>query len=196
MKTAVHHLALLLTILLSHAFLVPNGRTQSNGSEVPFQPDTVMVSDFIFTRPPDWTWVSSETNRPGVQKEVIFSVANRQQKDAVMAYISHFPAKAAPAAPRTTATRWKSWFEHVTDSSPLSDPVSLGPCRVFYTRMTGMYRGPSQQSDAVRSNYSLFGAIIEHPKGNIIMRIVGPAPLVEKKTNGFRVLIEQTLKSE
>ena len=46
---------------------------------------------------------------------------------------------------------------------------------------SGMPGGPA----TVMENYALLGAIIEHPEGNVFVKMTGPAPLVKDSRKKF-----------
>jgi hypothetical protein len=158
-----------------------------------FNPSTVMVGRFIFTRPDAWVWVSTETKKPDIQTEVIFRLKDERVPDAAKVFINQFEKGISVGTPTETADRWKSWFQSTSRSIPLSAPRLIGSNTVSYVSITGKFKG-AHPNAPIRPNYTLFGAIIDDVDGNIVIRLAGPAEIVEKSTAELKEMIEGALK--
>lgn len=158
-----------------------------------FNPATVMISRFTFTRPEPWVWVSSDKRRPEVHVEVIFRVNDESTRDGAKVSINHFEKDEPTATPAATAQRWMTWFQSTTEVVPLSAPVQIGSNKVSYTSMTGRFRG-AHPNAPIRPNYALFGAIIEDAEGNLVIRLAGPPDEVAKSSADVKKMIEKALK--
>jgi hypothetical protein len=170
------------------------------GAAPKFNPETVLLSHFTFTRPQNWQWVKTEQREGGVITEVIFSAgdAGSETQDQVMAYFSHFKPDSQLTTPGATARRWKSWFETVDKSSPKPKSVTIGTNTVTWIEYTGTYKGNVEpgKTPRLRPGFAVFGALIEDEAGGIIARVVGPSAAAEKNKASFKKMIEQALKPE
>jgi hypothetical protein len=113
--------------------------------------------------------------------------------NACRAYFNHFlPGK--PAGNRkVVAKRWKDSFVDAKGPVAFGEPRPIGTNNISYLKMSGSFK-PDQKT--VRPNFKLYGAIIEDPQGNIIMRLMGPTAWVEKASADFKKMVEDALREE
>lgn len=161
-----------------------------------FNPDTVMMSRFTFTRPEDWKWVETRQDVSNVIQSVTFHIHPDGTPDHCRAYFNHFH-RGHPAGSRKAAlSRWKESFIDTPASVTFDKPIKIGTNSVAYVEMSGSYRVENSKTRIIRSGHGLYGAVIDDPEGNIVIRMMGPASAVEKAKPAFKKMIEDALRDE
>lgn len=162
----------------------------SHGQEK-FNPQTVMLSRFTFTRPADWQWLSTgprADKKPGVT-EVVFRIADPETgRTNLTSHINHH-ANSEEITAKHTIKVWRSWFESVRPSDPITSKEIIGTNKVTWIEYSGIYR-------AGKVDFTLFGALIEDGQGNIAARLQGPSNLVQKNKLTLIKMVETALKKE
>jgi hypothetical protein len=160
-----------------------------------FNPSTIILGDFVFTRPEEWVWKKTEPARKDIQSEVIFGIPHGGYEEAAKAFFNLYEKDAQPGTRGATADRWKSWFPKSKKTTKFSEPVLIGANKVSYFEIAGKYTGPGSVPEQ-KTECALFGAFIENPGGNIIVRMVGPNNVVRKAEPQLKEMIERALKRE
>ena len=163
--------------------------------EESFNPETVLLSHFSLVRPKEWQWRSTVPHEESILMEVIYTMKNPQ--DATWVYFNHAKPGADIASPTATAKRWKVWFKTVTTSGKFSEPKNIGGYKVSFIEITGTFQGPSAPGKIpARPNYTLYGAHLEDPEGNILVRMVGPTRFVEQSKKTLNEMLEKSLEAK
>jgi hypothetical protein len=77
--------------------------------------------------------------------------------------------------------RWIGQFENA--SAPKKSERTINGLKVHLIAISGAYlspAGPMMQSQGKKSGWSLSGAIVEAPEGNVFFKCVGPAATIQK----------------
>ena len=161
-------------------------------SEKAFNPETVMLSHFTFTRPTNWVWINTREDVTNVLQATAFQVNYPELDDACRVYINHFVPGKPAGNPRWVAKRWRESFVDWSDKMVFGKRRTVGANTISYLEITGTYKGSGKLNFP---DYAMYGALIEDKKGNIVGRMLGPARWVEKTKADFRRMMEESLKS-
>ena len=170
-------------------------KTTAEGAE--FNPETTLLSRFNFVRPEKWQWMSTEPNGDDIVTAIMFSAPDAATDQRALIFLNHYTRTATAGQRESTEQRFKKWFREFNE--PVSaQTVTIGTNKVTFLEYVGTYYGPAKngKTPPARSNYTLVGAVIEDPDGNIVGRLWGPTRLVEKNKADFRNMIEVALKQE
>ena len=128
--------------------------------------------------------------------EVIYTMKNPQ--DPTWVYFNHAKPEADIASTASTARRWKAWFKTVSSSGKFSTPETIGNNKVSFIEITGTFQGPAVagKTPVVRPHYMLYGAHIEDPEGNILVRMVGPTKFVERSKQALNEMLRKCLEGK
>ncbi|MDB6027029.1 MAG: hypothetical protein JWM68_3252 [Verrucomicrobiales bacterium] len=162
-----------------------------------FNPETTILSRFSFVRPDQWQWMSTEPNGDDIVTAIMFSAPEPGTENRALIFLNHYTRTAAAGERTSTEQRFKKWFREFKEPVP-PQTVSVGTNKVTFVEYAGTYYGPSKngKTPAARANYTLIGAVIEDPDGNIVGRLWGPTRLVEKNKADFKNMIVMALKQE
>jgi hypothetical protein len=151
-------------------------------------PKQFPVGEFQFTRPAAWEWVEVTSSMRKAQLKV---PDKESAKSAEVVFFSGFGGSV-----KDNVDRWYAQFEEGREKiGARTEEVQAGKHKVTYahaegTYLSGMPGGPRTPL----KGHALLGAIIESDKGNIFVRMTGPADLVKSATPEFRKMIEGALK--
>lgn len=159
------------------------------GSFAAEAPTDFKVSEFTFARPAKWEWVPVAS----AMRKAQLKVAGEGIKDpAEVVFFNFGPGQGGGV--KANVDRWFSQFEGAPDKKKM-DVVMVGKAKVTYaealgTYLSGMPGGPKTPM----KDYSLLGAILESPEGNVFIRMTGPSALVKDAAPAFKQMVEGALK--
>jgi hypothetical protein len=159
-------------------------------------PGTILVSRFNFVRPANWKW--ADTRWEGVSnvlQSVTFRVDEDDANGDCSVYINHFVPDRPAGGRVATANRWKDSFTDVPAKVAFGKPETIGTNKVSYLEISGTYKSPGKNTP-LRKNFSMYGAVIDDPAGNVVLRVMGNEKLVRKAKPQFKKMIEDALKQE
>ena len=152
-------------------------------------PATFTVGAFTFKRPPTWQWV----------------IANSPFRKAQL----HVPDPTNPAGPGADAvfftfgagqggdanqniSRWIGQFDKPESVNPVVESATIKGTKVTRVRVeSGTFSsGMPGQPTTPMANYSLYGAILESPQGDVYVKLTGPADIVKAASANFEALIQ------
>jgi hypothetical protein len=143
-------------------------------------PTTFPVGGLTFQRPAEWAWVPVSSPMRKAQ----LKVPGAKPEDAADITFFHFGSDGGGDV-QSNAQRWVSQFRGGDSAAKIETQV-IGDAKVTFvttegTFSSGMPGGPQ----TVMENYALLGAIIEHPAGNVFVKMTGPAALVKSSRKKF-----------
>ncbi len=177
------------------AVCTTEAQTPRATAESDFNPEKVLMSRFTFVRPPDWKWVDTRSDVSNVIQSVTFEVNYPGQPNVCRAYFNHFKPEKPAGSRKVVAKRWNDSFVNAHKAVAFGKPKTIGTNLLSYLEINGAFK-PDPHATVVRSDYGLFGAIIEHPDGNIVMRLMGPSTWVKRTTADFKKMIEDALRED
>ena len=90
--------------------------------------------------------------------------------------------------------RWFKQFKEPKDQlRPKTETATAGEqkYKVTYVQAEGTYlSGPPLGEKVPKPGYMLHGAILEHPRGSVFVKLTGPADLAKASAKEFKTLIE------
>jgi hypothetical protein len=92
--------------------------------------------------------------------------------------------------------RWVGQFEGA--SAPKKSERTINGLKVHLIAVSGAYlapAGPMMQSQGKKSGWSLSGAIVEAPEGNVFFKSVGPAATIQKAQPEIDELLKSLVKA-
>lgn len=147
----------------------------------------VKVGAFTFAVPKGWTNVKpSSPMRQGQ-----FEVAQGTAKAEVTLF--HFGGGSGTAA--DNVARWFSQFAG-SEATRKTESIQAGEVKITFvtavgTFSSGMPGGPSTPM----SGYALCGAILEHPSGDVYVKMMGPEAVVKGATEAFKEMVAEAAKT-
>lgn len=92
--------------------------------------------------------------------------------------------------------RWVGQFENA--SKPVKSEKKVGGMKAHLISVSGTYlspAGPMMQSQGKKTGWSLSGAIIEAPDGNVFFKCVGPTSTIQKAQPEIDELVKSVMKA-
>lgn len=154
-------------------------------------PAQFKVSEFSFTRPEKWEWVS--VNSP--MRKAQLRVPDASGKEGAEVIFFYFGQQDGGSA-QANIERWFSQFQEPRNALQTKvEESKKGEHKVTYVRAQGTYlSGMPGGPKTPKPNYMLLGAIVEGEQGNVFVRLTGPAELAKASEAGFRKMVESALK--
>ena len=143
-------------------------------------PATFSVGGLSFQRPTEWQWVPVTS----AMRKAQLKVPGAEGKDAAEITFFHFGGGQGGDL-QANAQRWLRQFESKEGASKV-DWKEMGGRKVAVvstegTFQSGMPGGPTTPMP----NYALLGAIVDHPDGNVFVKMTGPVETVKAAQRKF-----------
>ena len=150
-------------------------------------PATFEVSEFKFTRPASWEWV--ENNSP--MRKAQLKVNDSAKKESAEVVFFHF-GEGGGGGTQANIDRWLGQFQEAREKlNPKIETATAAGRKVTYVQAEGTYMsGMPGGSKTPQPGSALLGAIIESDKGNVFIRMTGPAKLAMSAKVDFRKMVE------
>lgn len=144
------------------------------------------VGAFTFVVPEGWAKVTPSSQMRNAQLEV----ARGTEK----AEVTFFHFGGGSGTPADNIARWFGQFAG-SESNRTSESVQIGATKITFataegTFSSGMPGGPATPM----SGYALCGAILEHPQGDVYVKMTGLAAIVKSATDAFKVMVKEAAK--
>jgi hypothetical protein len=148
------------------------------------------VGGLEFSRPAAWTWVPVSSPMRKAQLRVPGATA---ESGADITFF-HFGAGGGGGA-QANIQRWLGQFQSKEGVSKV-EPQEIGGTKVTLvttegTFNSGMPGGPTTPL----ADHALLGAIVEHPEGDVFVKMTGPAALVKGSRPAFLDFLGTALKA-
>ena len=155
-------------------------------------PANFSVGEFTFARPASWGWVPATSP----MRKAELKVESKDKKEKAEVVFFHF-GESDGGGVKANVDRWLGQFKEPREQLKAKvDTAKMNDRTVTFvqaqgTYMSGMPMGPKTP----QPNSMLLGAILESAKGNVFVRMTGPAGLVKEAQADFKKLIESAVKS-
>jgi hypothetical protein len=154
-------------------------------------PKTFPVGEFTFARPPGWEWVESASP----MRKAVLKVASEDRKQSAEVIFYYF-GEGNGGGTQANVDRWLGQFAEPKDKIGAKvEDVTVGKRKVTYVEAQGTYKSgmPGGPTTPV-PNTKLLGAILESDRGNVFVKMTGPADLVSRARDEYRKMIQGALK--
>ncbi|HKQ40020.1 MAG TPA: hypothetical protein VJ063_18220 [Verrucomicrobiae bacterium] len=154
-------------------------------------PKTFSVGEFNFARPANWEWVPTTS----AMRKAELKVESKDKKEKAEVIFFHF-GESNGGGTQANVDRWLGQFKEARDKiNSKVDAAKINGRTVTFvqaegTYMSGMPGGPKTP----QPNAMLLGAILESEKGNVFVRMNGPAAVVKGAQGEFKKMIESAAK--
>src|SRR5436190_10030995 len=154
-------------------------------------PKTFSVGEFNFARPGNWEWVHATSP----MRKAELKVESKDKKEKAEVIFFHF-GESNGGGTQANVDRWLGQFKEPREklNSKVEAAKINGRTVTFVqaegTYMSGMPGGPK----TAQPNAMLLGAILESEKGNVFVRMTGPASVVKETQGEFKKMIESATK--
>jgi len=154
-------------------------------------PKTFPVGEFTFTRPANWEWVPATSQ----MRKAELKVESKDKKEKAEVIFFHF-GESNGGGTQANVDRWLGQFKEPREKiNSKVDTAKINGRTVTFvqaegTYMSGMPGGPKTP----QPNAMLLGAIVESEKGNVFVRMTGPAAVVKEAQGEFKKMIESAGK--
>lgn len=156
-------------------------------------PATFKVGAFTFKRPSTWTWVPVNSSMRKAQL-LIPNPTNPTGPGADVTFF-HFGAGQGGGVD-SNVSRWLGQFAETGDTlKPIIEKADVKGTKLTRVRVasgtfsSGMPGGPTTP----KTNYGLYGAILESPEGDVFVKMTGPADLVNAAAPNFEAMVQSPL---
>ena len=150
-------------------------------------PATFEVGEFKFTRPSSWEWVESASPMRKAQ----LKVNDTARKESAEVVFFHF-GEGGGGGTQANIDRWLGQFQEAREKlNPKIETATAAGRKVTYVQAEGTYMsGLPGGSKTPQPGTLLLGGIIESDKGNVFIRMTGPAKLALSAKADFRKMVE------
>lgn len=154
-------------------------------------PKAFTVGEFTFASPAGWEWVPVTSSMRKAEWKV--ESKDKQQKAEVIFF--HF-GESGGGSTQANVDRWLAQFQEPREKlNSKVETAKINNRAVTFVQAEGTYMsGMPGGSKTPQPNWMLLGAILESEKGNVFVRMTGPAALVKESHANFRKMIESALK--
>jgi len=149
--------------------------------------ESFKVGAYTFSIPEGWTKVTPSSSMRNAQLEV----ARGTEKAEVTFF--HFGGGSGTAA--DNVGRWFGQFSG-NDASRKSETVEVGSTKITFATAEGTFSsGMPGAPTAPASGSALCGAILEHPDGDVYVKMTGPAAIVKAATDALKKMVTDSAKT-
>jgi hypothetical protein len=143
--------------------------------------ETFKVGAFSFSVPEGWTKVQPSSPMRNAQLEVARGTAKAE--------VTFFHFGGGSGTPADNVSRWFSQFPG-SEKTRKTETVEIGGTKVTFasaegTFSSGMPGGPTTPMPG----HALNGAILEHPAGDVYVKMTGPEAVVKAATEAFQKMV-------
>jgi len=154
---------------------VSSSQTNSNTSR------TAPSGDLHFKAPDGWVTEQPSSKMRAAQYKLPKAESDSEDASLVLYYFG--PSQGGP--PQANIDRWIAQIQQVDGSSSKdkakTDTMTVNGLKITTVDVTGTYTAEMAPGSGTKhndTNYRLRGAVIETPKGNYFLKLVGPAKTV------------------
>jgi hypothetical protein len=181
---SLRFLFLLLSLAATTINLLAKPPTKAFATSAP--PVSFHVGTFSFNRPENWKW---EIPTSPMRKAQL-TISGKNGATALVTFFYFGPGQGGTV--QANVDRWAAQFTTVSGSpvKPTTTVQKTATSTVTFvsasgTFASGMPGGPTQACP----DYALRGAILEHPQGDVYVKMTGPEELVKESTGMFDAMI-------
>ena len=150
-------------------------------------PATFEVGEFKFTRPATWEW----TENTSPMRKAQLKVSDSAKKESAEVVFFHF-GEGGGGGTQANIDRWLGQFQEPREKlNAKTETATAGGRKVTYVEAEGTYlSGMPGGAKTPQPGTILLGAIIESTKGNVFIRLTGPARIAKSAKADFRKMVE------
>jgi hypothetical protein len=159
-----------------------NQQTNSNASSAP-------SGDLHFKAPDGWVVEQPSSKMRSAQYKLPKAEGDSEDASLVLYYFG--PSQGGP--PQANIDRWIAQIQQADGSSSKdkakTDTMTVNGLKITTVDVTGTYTAEMAPGSGTKhndTNYRLRGAVIETPKGNYFLKLVGPAKTVGRWEQSYR----------
>ena len=154
-------------------------------------PKTFEAGAFTFERPGDWAWVQTRSSMRAAQ----LAVRDGKSGDEAEVVFYYF-GPGNGGGTQANVDRWLGQFqEPKAELKSEVETKKIGAREVTYVRARGTYMsGPPLGQKVAKPGFMLHGAILESPRGNVFVKMTGPAGLTGASADTFKKMVEDALR--
>jgi hypothetical protein len=157
-----------------------------------FEPDPALIifSDFHSPKPEDWAW-TTPTNYHHIANYTLQGVGESESAELI---IKQF-AKDKGGDLQTNIERWKSHFRSDGGAPvrPIVSTTNIAGFQATLIEINGEYMGLGASWH--HYDYTMLISLIEYEKGNLFLRLLGPAETINAHRNAWNHLLENATHS-
>ena len=158
------------------------------------EPKTFPVGAFEFTRPAEWSWTPVPPALQAMRKAQLTVPGKDGGKAADITFFYFGEGQGGGVKPNVD--RWLGQFPEKTGPERVEEK-EIGGTKVTFvsvegTFSSGMLTGPKTPL----TGYALRGAILDHLKGAVFVKMTGPAPVVQAAEAQFQEFIASAAKAK
>lgn len=153
-------------------------------------PKEFKAGSFTFTRPGDWVWIQTSSSMRAAQLAV-----RDKESDQEVEVVFYYFGPGNGGGTQANVDRWLGQFQEPKDQlkSKVEDKRIEGR-KVTYAQAEGTYlSGPPLGQKTPKAGFMLLGAIMEDPRGNVFVKMTGPAQLTKDSAAAFKNMVETAL---
>lgn len=152
--------------------------------------DVIKVGEFSFKRPAGWTSVTPASSMRAAQ----LKITGAKDETAEVVFFHFGPGDGG--AIKANVDRWLTQFKEPRDKlNAKVEEVPVGNRKITYVQAEGTYAASmAGHASAPIANAMLLGAILESDKGNVFIKLTGPASVVKPAKESFRAMSESAVK--
>jgi hypothetical protein len=148
--------------------------------------ESFKVGPFTFSVPEGWTKVTPSSPMRNAQLEV----ARGQEK----AEVTFFHFGGGSGTPADNVARWFGQFSG-GEANRKTETIEVGGRKVTFATTEGTFSSGMPGAPATpMPGYALCGAIMEHPDGDIYVKMTGPAAIVKSATEDLKKMVVDAAK--
>ena len=142
------------------------------------------VGDFVFARPPSWSWITPASPMRKAQLSV------PGEEGSVPADVTFFHFGAGQGG--SVQANVDRWFKQFSNGASDSRTARVGQTAVTFVKAEGTFSSgmPGGPTTPLK-DYALRGAILESAKGDVYVKMTGPKPVVETAEPEFEKMVRQ-----
>jgi hypothetical protein len=154
-------------------------------------PATFQVSEFTFKRPPAWEWIETTSEMRKAQ----LKVQSEDKKESAEVVFYYF-GQGGGGGTQANVDRWLGQFQEPKDQVKAKvEQVTVNKRKLTYAQAEGTYlSGMPGGTKTPQPNSVLLGAVLESERGNVFVKMTGPAALTKASITEFKQMVEGALK--
>lgn len=182
MQSKIARAAIVTTLVLACWACGSRGATSVSSSQTNSNTSTIAPSGELHFKAPDG-WVTEQPSSKMRAAQYKLPKAEGDSEDASLVLYYFGPSQGGP--PQANIDRWIAQIQHADGSSSKdkakTDTMTVNGLKITTVDVTGTYTAEMAPGSGTKhndTNYRLRGAVIETPKGNYFLKLVGPAKTV------------------
>jgi len=171
--------AIVMTLVLACSACGGRGATSVSSQQTNSSASTTAPSgDLHFKAPDGWVVEQPSSKMRAAQYKLPKTEGDGEDASLVLYYFG--PSQGGP--PQANIDRWITQIQQADGSSSKdkakTDTMTVNSLKITTVDVTGTYMAEMAPGSSTTHNYRLRAAVIETPKGNYFLKLVGPAKTV------------------